>query len=143
MEHIVGDEGTLKGTLIKEWFEEQINEIFENKFSAVAFLKEDKIQAAALFNNYTGNNIDFHYYGPKISRGNYRVIIDYVFNVLKCNRLTTIPHRKDKSVIILPRMGFMQEAILKYYYGVDDCDDGLVYVLTKSKAMDWLKYKSK
>ena len=140
----MGAEGTLNARIVKTWFEDQIGEPFENKFSAIGFLKDDKIQAAAIFNNYTGNNIDFHYYGPRITRGNYREIIDYVFNFLKCNRLTTIPHREHKkTLIILPRMGFMQEAILKYYYGVDDSKDGLVYVLTKDRALDWLKTKDK
>lgn len=142
MEFIIGEEGSTKGELAKQWFETNIGEKFENKFSAIAFLKDNQIQAVALFNNYTGNNIDFHYYGSQITRANYRRVLDYVFNFLKCNRLTTIPHREHtKTLRILPRLGFTQEAILKYYYGVDDSKDALVYVLTKSRAMDWLKHK--
>lgn len=140
MDTLVGIEGNIQGELIKRWFEENIGEEFNNKYSAMAFLEKDKIKAAAIFVNYTGNNIDFHYYGPRISRGNYRKILDYVFNFLGCNRLTTVPHRKHtKTLVVLPRLGFMHECTLKYYYGVDDADDGLVYKITKDRAKDWIE----
>lgn len=138
----MGSEGEFKGELLKNWFEEQIGEGFDNKYAAMGFLKEDKIVSVALFNNYTGNNIDFHYYGPVITKGNYKKVLDYVFNFLKCNRLTTVPHREHtKTLVILPRLGFIQEAILKNYYGVDDSKDGLVYVITKERAKKWVDIK--
>ena len=108
----------------------------------MAFLEKDKIKAAAIFVNYTGSNIDFHYYGSRITRGNYRRLLDYVFNFLGCYRLTTIPHREHtKTLIMLPRLGFMHEATLKYYYGVDDSKDGLVYKITKERAKEWIDIK--
>lgn len=142
MDYIIGAEGEIKGELIKKWFEENIGEAFENKYSAIAFLEKDNIKAAAIFVNYTGANIDFHYFGPIVIRGNYRKILDYVFNHLKCIRLTTIPHRKHiKTLNILPRMGFIHECTLKNYYGIDDENDGLVYKLTKEQAKKWIDIK--
>lgn len=140
MEMMVGAEGSPIGETVKDWFEKNIGEEFNNKFSAMGFINKNEIKAAAIFDNYTGNNIDFHYYGPRISRGNYRKILDYVFNFLKCNRLTTIPHREHtKTLVILPRLGFLHEATLKNYYGVDGSKDALVYVITKDRAKYWIE----
>lgn len=141
MDYIMGSEGDIKGDLIKNWFEEQAKEPFSNKYAAMGFIKEDKIVAAALFDNYTRSNINFHYYGPNtITRANYRNVLNYVFNFLKCARLTAIvPRYNTKAVVSLPRLGFIQEAILKNYYGVDSDQDGLVYVIRKDRAKDWIE----
>jgi hypothetical protein len=142
MDFIIGNEGSLQANIAKNWLEDQTGDEFENTYSAMAFHTNDQIKAAALFTNYNGANVDLHFFGPRLSRGTYRQILDYVFNHLKCNRMTAIPLRSDTaSIISLPRLGFRQEAILKYYYGVDDSQDGLVYVITKSKALEWLKNK--
>lgn len=142
MEMIAGEEGTPIGAAIKKWFEESIGEQFNNKYAAMGFVDNNQIKAAVIFDNYTGNNIDFHYYGKTITRGNYRKILNYVFNFLKCNRLTTIPHREHtKTLLILPRLGFLHEATLKNYYGVDDSKDALVYVIRKDRAKDWIEIK--
>ena len=54
--------------------------------------------------------------------------------------MTTIPHREHtKTLLVLPRLGFMHEATLKNYYGIDSTKDALVYVLYKSRALEWLK----
>jgi len=141
MKYITGAGTDINGQTIKKWFEEQIGESFDPGYSAMAFMDKDKIKSAALFNNYNGHNIEFHWYsGKSISRGNFRTILNYVFNILECNRLSTIPHRSHiKTLMILPRLGFFQEAILKNYYGIDPPMDGLLYVIDKERAKYWLK----
>lgn len=140
MEAVFGSQNDVIGQTTKNWLESNIKEEFNSLYLTVAFLKENTIKAASLFTNYNGSNIEMHYFGDSVSRGNFRTVLNYVFNHLKCNRLTVIPLREDiKSLIALKRLGFLQETILKNYYGVDDSKDGLVYVMDKARAKNWIK----
>lgn len=140
MEIIYAQEGTLQGDILRQFYEGKIGEQCDNKFIAMGFLSENYIKAVAIFYNYNKSNIDLHWSGVGyLTKGYCKTIANYVFNFLKCNRLTVTAHRRQNKLInILPRLGFEQEAILKNYYGLSEDEDGLVYVLTKEKARKWL-----
>lgn len=129
------------GSLLGNWYANKLKFDFSPPFSAVGFLNENGIQGAALFSDYNGSNIEMHYYGPRcVTRQNFKVVLDYVFNQLKCNRFTVKPYRKDKILIdIVKRLGFIYEGELKNYYGIKSEEDAIIYYMTKIEANKWIK----
>ena len=111
-------------------------------YSAIAFLNElGEIKATAIFDSYNGANINIHIYGPAcITRGNYRKVLDYVFNELKCTRMTAqIPRSNRKLLKTIPRLNFVFETVQKFYFGTNKEDDAITYRITPKEASKWIK----
>ena len=129
------------GIGLGEWFRKQTTYKFNPPFAAIGFLDSNgNIQGVAIFNDFNDSNIDVHIYVPKcLTRANIKLVYNYVFNQLKCNRLTAKPYRSNKVLLrLLPRMGFQYEAVLKQYYGKNRSDDAIIYRLTRDSALKWV-----
>lgn len=130
------------GQMIAGYFNQVRGEIsVEEPYSAIGWIKEQKVIGQAVFTGYTGSNIDIHINMPKcICRKTIRDVYSYVFQQLKCNRLTAkIESTNDKLSHLLPRMGFEYKYIDEGYYGETDKPiDALVYILKKEKALKWI-----
>ena len=129
------------GVGIGLFFSEKLGRAMVPPFQALAFSYDDKIKAAFLFNDYTIGNIEIHIWAPgAISRLKWRYILNYVFNQLKCSRLTAkFEPTNDTLKKILPRLGFEYEATLKHYYGPRDEQSALVYRVDRNQAAKWIK----
>lgn len=93
-----------------------------------------------VFNGFNGANIEASVYGADCARrGVIRAVMHYVFVQMKCTRLTIRTRRSNRLVLAqAPRLGFEEEAVLKRYFGPDEQDDALVFVLWPETARRWL-----
>lgn len=111
-------------------------------YSAIGWVKNNKLVAQAIFMDYRGSNIEIHIYGPGFfTRQGLRDAFNYVFVQLKCNRLTARLKGDDNKLLnLLPRLGFEYEGVSKQYYGDADAPiDSHNYVLFKDKAIKYLE----
>lgn len=130
------------GINIGKWYSEKVNKQLYGPFSAIGFLDDiGEIKAVAIFDSYNGSNVNIHIYAPQsITRANIRIVLDYVFNDLKCIRLSAyIPRQNRKLLKILPRLQFVYETILKGYFGKNKENDAVVYKMTNEQASKWIK----
>lgn len=108
-------------------------------FTAIGWARDGKLAGEAVFNNYTGSNIDIHL-RAKFTRQKISDVYKYVFVQLKCNRLTAmIPVTNEKMSHLTRRLGFEYECTLRDYQGTpDEPIDVEVYRLSKFVAMKWI-----
>ena len=114
----------------------------EGPFSAIAWIKDDKMIGQAIFTSYNDSNIDIHLYAPRcFCKRTIKEVYTYVFKHLKCNRLTArLDASDDKLSHLLPRIGFEYKYTDEGYYGEPGKPvDALVYVLTSKNAQRWIK----
>lgn len=124
----------------------QIYEIWSgNKLTASYTIwgweEDNKITGIAVFDMYTGANINVHIHGKNITRKKIRQAYSYVFEQLKCARMTATISRANKDFIrLIERFGFVYECTLSDFYGdpasPEDC---LIYKLTREKGLEWIK----
>ena len=128
-----GNHETVIGNLLAKWHRQKHpGSAFVPPFSAMGWAGADgRISASAVFCNYTGFNIDIHLViSRKPSIVIFRDICRYVFNELKCARLTAnIPQSHSKIVRLTRGLGFHFEGSLPYFYGTGDGDTALVFGL--------------
>lgn len=93
-------------------------------YLALGFVADNhRPMCAVVFNEYNGSNIEMTIYADKggITRGVIRYISQYVFNQLKCRRLTVRTKKRNKFVLKLaPRVGFTYEHVASRYFPDDD-----------------------
>lgn len=129
------------GCLLAQWFIKESNQNILPPFSAMGFMTiEGELKGVAVFNDFNGSNIEIHLHAPKcIFLSTYKAVLNYVFNTLKCNRLTAKPYRSNKNLLrLLPRMGFEYECVLHQYYGAGRQEDAIVHRVTLENASLWL-----
>lgn len=140
---VIGNSTDKLGTSIGQWYAKQKKQPLYEPFAAIGFLDyQGYMQGAAIFTNYnTGGSVAIHIYGPKcVNKANIKCVLNYVFNELKCSRLTVIIERKQKIMLkLLPRLLFKYEAVLKKYFGSEHQNDGVVFRMTSKEASKWIK----
>lgn len=93
-----------------------------------------KLVSGAIFNDYHIASIEISFYG-KLTRQCWRDILDYVFNQLKCLRLTARTKYSNVTVRqMLPKHGWVYEGTLKRFYGSAKSHGALVYRLDAEEA---------
>lgn len=100
--------------------------------AAIGIVRAMKLTGAAIFQNYSGFNVELSYYGPHtFSAGIARGLAQYTlkrFNHL--DRLTMRTNRKNTSILkMFQRFGFKFEGVQHRYYGPHG--DAAVFVLFK------------
>lgn len=91
-------------------------------YYAIGFVNErGEMQGAVVFYGHTGEDIEITIVGLW-SRQMFRIIADYVFKELKCQRMTARTRPTNKKVIrVMEAAGFHREGLArKYYPGGDD-----------------------
>ena len=93
-------------------------------YFAIGFATDDKRpMVAAIFNEFNGSNIELTIWAEKgkITKGILQTIANYVFNQLKCRRLTVRTKKRNKAVLKLAlRYGFIYEHVVSRYFPDDD-----------------------
>lgn len=112
-------------------------------YSAMGFVKDNKLIGQAIFDNYTGANIDIHLYAPGcFNRQIIKSVYQYVFNFKKVERVSAKPfHTNQKLLQLLPRLGFVYEFTQERYFKEDSGDifDAVNFKLTRNNVPDWVK----
>jgi hypothetical protein len=94
-------------------------------YYAIGFVENGKPKGAAVLQSYTGEDIELTIVGAW-SRGMFRIIADYVFNHLKCQRMTARTRVSNKKVARVMRgSGFRVEGQVRRYY--PDGEDALLF----------------
>lgn len=142
MYHLMGNCNDDIGKSICAWYVSQGNKPVTGPFSAIGFLdNKGNLKGAAILLNYNEANIEVHLYAPKcFTRNSIKAVFDYVFNFLKCTRLTAIPERKNKNLIkIMGRLGFIYEYNLVGWYGKEKENEGVIFRMEPKHATKWIK----
>jgi hypothetical protein len=126
---IGGTSSDRTGHAIAEWHRARHpGTAFVPPFSALAWLRGNDIWASAVFCNFTGPNVDLHLVivrpCPQMVRDTYR----YVFQELKCLRLTgKVPLSHTRLIRLALGLGFHIEGSLPHYYGPSPGDEAIVF----------------
>lgn len=141
MKVLWGNSNNSDGYVISKWIEENSDNKFTAPYSAIGFYTDKGLEAAAIFNDYNGSNIELHIHAPgRFNRQTISVAFNYVFGFLKVNRLTVKPKRKNKKLLkLLPRLGFVYEYTSVAHYGLAKEEDAIIYKLTPINIPKWIK----
>lgn len=130
------------GQLIAGYFIRNTGYPITGPYLAMGWIKNDQIVGQVIFNDYTGANIELHLHAPKIlNKKTVTDVFKYVFETLKCERLTAKPYCTNKNLLqILIRLGFEYECTQeRYYKNGDKVIDAVVYKLIKNNIPKWVK----
>lgn len=117
---------------VADWVGRVTGKPFHPPFVAIGTVdRNGALTGGYVFTGYNGDGIELSLAGRGVvSREGWRVVLDYVFDQLKCSRLQMHTSRKNKTVKrnlheLFPR-GF--EGIARRFYGEDDA---VCFALTK------------
>lgn len=127
--------------IIGPWVAERVGmkRYIPGSASAIGRVKDGKIVAGVLYEDYNGANVSCHIAGEGknwLSRKFISIIFDYPFNQLKVKRITGIVQSTNiKAQHLDEHLGFEREFVMK-----DAHPDGdlIVYKMTADKCR-WLK----
>lgn len=107
-------------------------------FVTLAILEDDKVIAAAIFNNFQDSNIDMSVVFSRriaLTRGNLRALFSYPFKQLGLNRIS-VRTRASNMVVRkqIRRLGFQPEGKKPQFYGKEAA---IEYGLLRSQCK-WL-----
>lgn len=131
-----------KDQLIAEYVSSGTGDHFSPPYVGIGFTRDNKtLCGGALFNNWTGANIEVSIYGPgALTRYAMGVGCRYVFRQIRAQRITAKTRRSNRVMQkLLPRLGFTFEGVQKRYYGSHRKDDALLYALFPEDAEKWMK----
>jgi RimJ/RimL family protein N-acetyltransferase len=97
--------------------------------AAVGIVRNNLLTGSAIFQNYSGHNIELSYYGPQtFSAGIARTLARYVVECFNVDRLTMRTNRENKNILkMFHRFGFKFEGVQQRFYG--PFGDAAVFVL--------------
>lgn len=98
--------------------------------AAVGIVRAKQLVGAAIFQNYSGFNVELSYYGPEtFSAGIAKGLAQYALNRFNhLDRLTMRTNRNNASILkMFQRFGFKFEGVQHRYYG--PYGDAAVFVL--------------
>jgi RimJ/RimL family protein N-acetyltransferase len=127
------------GQHLGNWYSTQCGKKLSAPFLILGWVKKDTLKGVLVFNDYNGTNISVHAWIPHgLSQGKIKFVLNYVFNQLKCSRLTALLG-EDQSYVrsLVERGGFVKEGHLKNWWG--EGKDGVVYRMLKADAQRWLE----
>jgi RimJ/RimL family protein N-acetyltransferase len=97
--------------------------------AAIGIVRDGDLVGSALFQNFSGHNVELSYYGPNtFSAGIARALARYTLQRFNVDRLTMRTNRKETSIIkMFHRFGFKFEGVQHRFYG--PFGDAAVFVL--------------
>lgn len=97
--------------------------------AAVGIVRNNVLIGAAIYQNYSGFNVELSYYGPHtFSAGIARALAQFTVARFSVDRLTMRTNRKNSSILkMFHRFGFKFEGVQHRYYG--PFGDAAVFVL--------------
>jgi len=140
---IIGDITTINGRVLLSVYRQKTGRAVDGSYSGMGWFNKNGARGIVLFDNYTGSNLNVHLWGVHgaVSRKKIKQVYGYVFDYLKCNRLTGIFPKSDKNLLhLIERFDFVYECTMRDYFGTPDSpEDGVVYYISRQKAMEWIK----
>jgi len=114
----------------------------DGSYSGMAWVNDKGARGIAIFDNYTGSNLNIHIWSAGgIRRKHIKEVYHYVFDYLGCNRLTGIFPASHKNLLqLIDRFDFVYECTMHGYFGTpENPEDALVYYISRPKALEWIK----
>lgn len=135
---VSGNSETASGRLLAKFWEDNTKEKLYAPYSVIGII-DKSIVGAALFTEYTGSNIDLHFVGRGcINKTVIKVLLNYIFNELKCNVVRAKLHSTEPKIIdYIQRLGFVYEHTLDSYYNLED--HAILYKMNRKDAAKWIK----
>lgn len=117
---------------VAEWVGQKIGKPFQPPYSAFGIVQSGRLVGGAVFNSHTGDSIEISLAGrPTISKPFWRAVFSYVFDQLKCVRLSihTSNRKPNKRLRKMANdFGFVFEGIERKKYGISH--DAARYAIT-------------
>ena len=129
------------GKMIGEWFSVKTDLNVSGAYSAIGWVKDGKIVAAALFNDYTKFSIEVHFFGPGfLNRKTIGDIMKYVFLQIGCSTLIAKVDRKgDEFKEFVSRIGFKYLCVIPKYFGTTKDKDAIMFYASQDMVKRWIK----
>jgi len=99
-------------------------------FTSLGIERGGEVVAGAVFNCYTGADIHLTAAGERFTRGFIRHMGRYVFDQLKCERMTVITEQPEVSALTI-RLGGVIEGTLRNQFGAGR--DGVILGILKGE----------
>jgi RimJ/RimL family protein N-acetyltransferase len=118
---------------IVAYLQERLETVLHPPFTTIGIDEGGRIVGGWLFNDYNGHNVEISVALDRpLTRGMIRAVQNYVFEQLKCRRVTARCREKnEKSAKLIRRLGFHHEGRQPFYYGDDAA---VIFGLTASKT---------
>ncbi len=126
---------------VAAWTSQHLGMAIHPPYTAIGVEDEEGTpKGGVIFNDWNGSNLEITICGPgAMKRGIIRAVFHYAFIQAGANRLTAKTKRSNKLMCkMLPKFGFVFEAVLKRYYGVQRENDALVFRLDPATALKWM-----
>lgn len=139
---ITGNDTTVNGRVLISIYNQATNSRISGSYSAMGWFDDKGAITLAIFDNYTGANINIHLWSRgMISKRQIKDAYRYVFDYLKCNRMTGIFSETNKNLLrLIERFDFVYECTMKGYFGdANNPENALVYYISRNKALEWIK----
>lgn len=131
----------LFGRDLAKWYEKESNsEIDSNNYACIGVYRDNILKGVIVYVNYTGASIDIHVHIPGLlkNRQTIRELFKYPFGVAGViNLRTRLPRSHKKIIKILLKLGFIEETVLKEYYGLKK--DQLIFCANRKNIEKWMK----
>ncbi len=127
--------------MVASWVGERLGVRIVPPYTAIGATKNGSdLCAGAVFNDYTGANIELTVAGDVIPAAFSRAILNYVFVQIGALRLSIKTKRSNKHVqkMLSSRKAFKFEGISPRYFGPARSDDAIRYALFAEDARKWL-----
>lgn len=127
---------------VREWVSAKLGmpKVGDDKFSAIGIVKDNELEAGAVFHNYTGYSVELSFASESprwCTKGVLQTIYKYVFVQLGCERFQAVTAKKNKQARkALEKIGFVYEG--KARKGYDGKEDAVIYSLLKEEAVRWV-----
>lgn len=140
---ITGTWQDVAGRVVVSEYARATGRIVHSSYSCMAWYHDSVgVRGIALFDNYTGSNINIHIWSLKgITRNQIKDVYRYAFEQLKCNRITGIFPTSHKNLMqLIERFGFVYECTMRNYFGsLEAPEDAVVYYISRDEALKWIK----
>lgn len=106
---------------IADYLEKKLETVLTPPFLTIGIEENGRIVGGWLFNDYNGSNIEISVALDRpLTKGMIKSIRNYVFEQLKCRRVTARCRESNvKSATLIRRLGFRHEGRQPFYYGDD------------------------
>jgi hypothetical protein len=113
------------------WLAQQTGLQFAPSWSAIAYERDDSLRAVALFQNWSGADIECTVAAIEAPRSFLRACARYAFRQLGCNRVTFKTKRTNHAAVsALGRLDAVHEGWQRQFY--PDGSDAQLYAIHKS-----------
>lgn len=109
---------------------ERIGSVIYPPFTAIGIERDGEIIAGAVFNCFTGHDVEITVAGKGWTRGFFRAVASYVFDQLGCGRIQFTTESED-TARLAERLGGVREGILRDKFGPGR--DGIVLGVLKGE----------